>query len=358
MPTTKTPNEILELLRAVKYPGYTRDIVSFGMVRDVQVGSDAITIVLSVTSRNPETVEQIRRDVERVVGEATGSPVRTVLAEPAGARPAPARGPRKISGAEHVVAVASGKGGVGKSTVAVNLALALRQLGHSTGLLDADVYGPSVPLLLGLGDRPVPREDNRIEPVERYGLRVMSMGLLVGRATPIIWRGPMVNKLLTQFLHDVDWGKLDFLVLDLPPGTGDAQLTVAQQVALSGGIIVTTPQDVALADVKRGIKMFEQVHAPVLGLVENMSYYECRSCGHRAEIFGHGGGRQLAEKFGIPFLAEIPISRELREASDRGEPIVATRPDHPVSRIFAEIARRVVEELRARQEAEVLPTVH
>ncbi|MGH3053895.1 MAG: Mrp/NBP35 family ATP-binding protein, partial [Gaiellaceae bacterium] len=256
----------------------------------------------------------------------------------------------------HVVAVASGKGGVGKSTVAVNLALALSQLGHRVGLLDADVYGPSVPLMLGLTDRPQSTEDKRIIPLERFGVKVISLGLFIAEGTPVIWRGPMINKLLTQFLREVEWGELDYLVLDLPPGTGDAQLTITQQVALDGGVIVTTPQDVALEDVKRGVKMFQQVHAPVLGVVENMSYYLC-SCGDRAELFGHGGGAAVAKQFSIPFLGEIPLVREMREAGDNGKPLVVANPEHPQSVAFRAIAQRVIDEVAARP-APALPTIH
>jgi ATP-binding protein involved in chromosome partitioning len=257
----------------------------------------------------------------------------------------------------HIVAVASGKGGVGKSTVAVNLALALHALGHRVGLLDADVYGPSVPLMLGLRERPRQTEGKGIIPAEKFGIKVISLGLFVEEGTPVIWRGPMINKLLTQFLRDVEWGELDFLVLDLPPGTGDAQLTIVQQVPLSGGVIVTTPQDVALLDVQRGITMFRQVNAPVLGVIENMSYHLCSGCGERVEIFGHGGGAKMAAQFEIPLLGEIPLVSAIREACDAGTPIVVADPDGPQSRVFLDIARRVAAEAEQRA-ATQLPTIH
>ena len=216
------------------------------------------------------------------------------------------------------MAVASGKGGVGKSTVATNLALALSALGNRVGLLDADVYGPSVPLMLGITEKARSGEGQRLQPVERHGLAVISMGMFVGDATPIIWRGPMITKLITEFIRNCDWGDLDVLVMDLPPGTGDVQLTLTQQVPISGGVIVTTPQDVALADVRRGIQMFHQMHAPVLGVIENMSYHLCPGCGSRAELFGHGGGATMARALGVPFLGEVPLDRALREAGRSG----------------------------------------
>jgi ATP-binding protein involved in chromosome partitioning len=247
-----------------------------------------------------------------------------------------------------IVAVASGKGGVGKSTIAVNLACALARLGRDVGLLDADVYGPSVPLMLGLVDKPEVRPDKRIVPVERHGLKAISMGMFVGERTPVIWRGPMVTKLITEFLKNVEWGPLDYLIIDLPPGTGDAQLTVAQQVPLSGGVIVTTPQDVALLDVRRGIKMFQQVKAPVLGVIENMSYHLCPGCGARAELFGHGGGEAMARQFGVPFLGDIPLLGAIRDAGDRGTPIVVADPEHPQSRALFAIAGAVETQLEER----------
>jgi ATP-binding protein involved in chromosome partitioning len=352
-----TPQEILEELKKIKYPGYTRDIVSFGIVKDIEIASAGVTVTLSLTAQKPETVEEIRSAVSRTVAELTGEAVEIVLQAPETPKARPPQGKQGLPGIRHIVAVASGKGGVGKSTVATNLALALRQLGHRVGLLDADVYGPSVPLMLGIQERPEAGDDQRITPVERYGIKVISMGLFVADGTPIIWRGPMLNKLLTQFLRDVEWGELDYLVLDLPPGTGDAQLTILQQVALSGGVIVTTPQDVALLDVRRGVTMFNQVNTPVLGVIENMSYHLCTGCGHRADLFGHGGGAAMAAEFGVPMLGELPLVRAVREAADEGKPIVVALPEHPQSRAFLEIAAKVAAEAE-KKEAQTLPTIH
>ncbi len=338
-----TPHELLEVLKQVKYPGFSRDIVSFGIVRDIQIGSHGVTVELGAPAADDAVVEQIRSGVQTALAAATDLPIAIEVeraARPAAAGPRPAK--TGIPGIRSIVAVASGKGGVGKSTVAVNLACALAAQGVRVGLLDADVYGPSVPIMLGLTDaRPEVRPDRRIVPIEKYGLRAISMGMFVGERTPVIWRGPMVTKLITEFFKNVVWGELDFLILDLPPGTGDAQLTVAQQVPLAGGLIVTTPQDVALLDVKRGITMFNQVQAPILGVVENMSFHVCSSCGRRADVFGHGGGEAMARQFGVPFLGAIPLVRDIRAAGDRGVPIVVADPRHPQSRAFEEIAGAV-----------------
>ncbi|MBI3770965.1 MAG: Mrp/NBP35 family ATP-binding protein [Deltaproteobacteria bacterium] len=346
-----TPHELLEVLKRVKYPGFSRDIVSFGVVRDIQIGTRGVSVDLATAAASDEIIAQIRTDVEAAIAAVIDLPVEVAIErapQPAAAGPRAARS--GIPGVRAVVAVASGKGGVGKSTVAVNVACALAQGGASVGLLDADVYGPSVPIMLGLGDeRPQVRPDRRIVPIEKFGVRAISMGMFVGERTPVIWRGPMVTKLITEFFRNVEWGELDYLVLDLPPGTGDAQLTVVQQVPLAGGVIVTTPQDVALLDVKRGITMFQQVNAPVLGVVENMSFHVCSGCGSRAEIFGHGGGETMARQFGVPFLGAIPLVRDIRAAGDRGVPIVVADPEHPQSRAFIEIAGAVETQLAERE---------
>jgi ATP-binding protein involved in chromosome partitioning len=229
--------------------------------------------------------------------------------------------------------------------VAVNLALALHGRGWRIGLMDADVYGPSVAMMMGVDKPPALTAERRIVPLERFGIRYVSMALFINDETAVIWRGPMVTKLETEFLFNVEWGELDCLVLDLPPGTGDAQLTITQRVALAGGVVVTTPQDLALLDVKRGVEMFREVNVPVLGVVENMSYYQCRKCGHRHEIFSHGGGARYASELGVPFLGELPIVRELREGGDRSNPLVASNPRHPVSAAFDAIATRVMQEV-------------
>ncbi len=353
-----TPQQVLEELKKVKYPGFTRDIVSFGIVKDIEVGSMGVNVILAPTTARQDVIRQIHEAVTATVSKMPGvTAVGVTLTEPEQPQRRMRHGPAGVPGVSHVLAVASGKGGVGKSTVAVNLALALTALGKRVGLMDCDVYGPSVPLMLGLEERPNWSDEHRIIPLEQFGLKVISLGLFVEDHTPIIWRGPMINKLLTQFVREVDWGELDFLVLDLPPGTGDAQLTIMQQVPLSGGVIVTTPQDVALVDVKRSITMFRQVNAPVLGVIENMSYHICSGCGERAEIFGHGGGQKMAKQFNVPFLGEIPLVRDIREASDAGKPIVLAQPGHPQSQAFRAIAERLLAEIAARPGQE-LPTVH
>lgn len=343
-----SPNEILAELKKVKYPGFTRDIVSFGIVKDIEVAHAGVTVMLAIASAKAEVVEKIAADVKAIVAAMPGVPAVSIQIEQA-PQPAPRAAataqPRTIQGVKHIVAVASGKGGVGKSTVAVNLALAMRALGWRIGLMDADVYGPSVAMMVGVEKAPTLTPERRIIPLERYGIRYISMALFINDETAVIWRGPMVTKLETEFLFNVEWGELDCLVLDLPPGTGDAQLTITQRVALDGGVIVTTPQEIALLDVKRGVAMFEEVHVPVLGVVENMSYYLCPRCNHRHEIFAHGGGARLAESLNVPFLGELPLVRELREGGDRAQPIVATNPAHPVSTAFKSIAAKVIEQL-------------
>jgi ATP-binding protein involved in chromosome partitioning len=248
-----------------------------------------------------------------------------------------------LAGVRHILAVASTKGGVGKSTVAANLAVALAAGGRRVGLLDADVYGPSVPIMFGTDARPTATQAKRIVPLERHGLRLMSMGFFLDEQSPVVWRGPIVMGIVRQFLRDVDWGDTDFLVVDLPPGTGDAPLTLVQQVPVTGAVIVTTPQDVALLDVGRGVAMFAQVSTPVLGVVENMAGYVCPSCGTEDPVFGEGGGARLAEHFGVPLLARVPLVPAVREGGDRGVPLVAAAPEHPVARIFRDLAERVAE---------------
>jgi len=275
-----------------------------------------------------------------------------------GARPVPhahAHGGERtqpgIPGVDAIIAVASGKGGVGKSTTAVNLALGLRDLGLKVGLLDADIYGPSVPKLLAIKEKPETIGGTRLKPISRYGLTVMSIGFLIDEETPMIWRGPMVMSALTQMLREVEWGKLDIMVVDMPPGTGDAQLTMAQQVPLKGAVIVSTPQDLALIDARRGIAMFKRVNVPVLGVVENMSYFVCPQCGTRSDIFSHGGARHEAERLGVPFLGEVPLHMTIREKSDSGLPVVATVPDGEHAKIYREIAARVRDQLKGGADA-------
>ncbi len=298
------PNEILNELKKIKYPGFTRDIVSFGLIKDIEVGHSGVTVMLSAPSASPEIVSRIVDEIQKTVSTMPGVPGVKVEVE----RAAPAAAPRMttmpakspVPGISRIVAVASGKGGVGKSTVAVNLALAMAALGRRVGLMDADVYGPSVAMMVGRDAADVKRHARTAHRSAR-ALRVCATSRWRCSSTtrpPVIWRGPMVTKLETEFLFNVEWGELDCLVLDLPPGTGDAQLTITQRVALDGGVIVTTPQPVALLDVRRGVAMFNEVGVPVLGVIENMSYYLCRKCGHRHEIFAHGGGRRMARRAG------------------------------------------------------------
>src|SRR5213075_2059936 len=278
---------------------------------------------------------------------------------PPGAPPggSAAPGPAGIPGVEAIIAVASGKGGVGKSTTAVNLALALSALGLKVGILDADIYGPSLPKLLAIKDKPKTLGGTRLEPITRYGITAMSIGFLIEEETPMIWRGPMVISALTQMLREVEWGALDVMVVDMPPGTGDAQLTMAQQVPLKGAVIVSTPQDLALVDARRGIAMFKRVNVPVLGIVENMSYFLCPQCGTRSDIFGYGGARQEAERLGVPFLGEVPLHMTIREKSDAGLPVVATQPDSPHAAAYRVIAANVRDQLGSAAAAKPAPRI-
>jgi ATP-binding protein involved in chromosome partitioning len=281
---------------------------------------------------------------ERASGVGGTAPQRRPQMPPGAARPregGTAPSPAGIPGVTSIIAVASGKGGVGKSTTAVNLALGLRDLGLKVGILDADIYGPSMPKLLAIREKPQTIGGNRLKPIERHGMPVMSIGFLIEEETPMIWRGPMVMSALTQMLREVEWGTLDVMVVDMPPGTGDAQLTMAQQVPLKGAVIVSTPQDLALIDARRGIAMFRRVNVPVLGIVENMSTFICPHCGERSDIFGHGGARAEAERLGVPFLGEVPLHMDIREKSDSGQPVVASVPDGPHAQAYRAIAARV-----------------
>lgn len=286
---------------------------------------------------------------ERAAGSAAARPAAAPAGHGHAHGAAPAHGGPKpqpgVPGVGAIIAVASGKGGVGKSTTAVNLALGLRDLGLRVGVLDADIYGPSMPKLLGIHGKPDTIDGKRLKPMEGYGLKVMSIGFLVEEETPMIWRGPMVMSALTQMLREVEWGTLDVIVVDMPPGTGDAQLTMAQQVPLRGAVIVSTPQDLALIDARRGVAMFKRVNVPILGVIENMSHFLCPHCGTRSDIFGHGGARKEADRLGVPFLGEIPLHMDIREKSDAGLPVVATEPDGPHAKIYRDIAARIRDQL-------------
>ncbi len=336
-----TAENVRDALRAVKYPGFSRDIVSFGLVQSAEVRGDEVFVKLSLAVEDPKVARQIHHECMQALSALPGVRSPHVLIDlqkpPAAASP----GATRIEGVKHVIAVASGKGGVGKSTVASNLAQALSLGGARTGLCDCDLYGPSIALMFGTTEQPFATEDDRIVPIERYGLKLMSMGFLTDAGTPAVLRGPMVTRYTQQFLRQVDWGELDYLVLDLPPGTGDIQLTVVQTVALAGAVVVTTPQEVALIDARKAVAMFAKTNVRVLGIVENMSYFLCPGDGVRYDIFGRGGGRREAERLGVPLLGEVPIDIPTREAGDTGMPVVARAQDSAVGREFLKIAAAV-----------------
>lgn len=340
------PNErdILTQVQKIPYPGSRHDIVTLGLVRTVTLQDNNVTVHFRPSSATPDTLQRLSQKITETLSAVPGiGTVSIHTGRPSGpaAGPAPVSAPNKtpLPGINKVIAVASGKGGVGKSTVAVNLAVSINALGYRVGLLDADVYGPSVPLMMGTEAVPRAGNDKKIFPVEKYGISLISMGFFLDDESPVIWRGPVVMGIIRQFLRDVLWGELDYLIVDLPPGTGDASLTLAQEIPLNGGVVVSTPQDVALLDVNRGIAMFRQVHVPILGIVENMSYYLCPHCGEREEIFGHGG----TAKTGLEVLGEIPLVEEVRTGGDTGKPIVIQHPEHPVSLAFRTLATRVIE---------------
>jgi ATP-binding protein involved in chromosome partitioning len=348
---TPTQEQVLDALKKVRFPGLSRDIVSFGFVHDVTVNGGDVAFTIRFQTENPAIGQQLARDAEAAVRALAGVDNVRVSVE-AAPRPQPGGGggaaAEMLAGVKYKIAVASGKGGVGKSTVSTNLALALRGLGYSVGLLDADIYGPSQQMMLGIHGSPVIDErDEKIVPMENHGIKTMSLGLITDPDTPVIWRGPMVMKALDQFLTDVKWGTLDFMIIDLPPGTGDAQLTLTQRVPLTGAVVVTTPQDVALIDARKGLAMFRKVNVPLLGIIENMSYYMCRHCGEREEIFGHGGGQRTAEMLGVPFLGEIPLDARVVVGGDSGVPIVASQPDSVAAKAFQALARQVVAQVES-----------
>lgn len=337
-----TSEQVLEALKKVKDPDLGKDVVSLRMVKDVQICGDAVAFTLELTTPAHPRKEQFMDECRMAVGTLEGvTTVNVRLDSHVTARPT-AQGKMSVDGVKNIVAVASGKGGVGKSTVASNLALALVSEGARVGMLDADIYGPSQPQMLGIaGEKPMADENNRIYPLVGHGVQVMSMGFLVEEDSPVIWRGPMVMKALVQFLSETKWEELDYLILDLPPGTGDAQLTIVQQVSLAGAVIVTTPQDIALLDARKGLQMFRKTDVPILGIIENMSYYECPGCGRREEIFDNGGGETAAARYEVPFLGAIPLDIKVRLGGDRGEPVVMSDPESPVAIAFREAARKV-----------------
>jgi ATP-binding protein involved in chromosome partitioning len=375
-----TKEVVTERLRSVSGPDFSGNIVDLGMLSEIFIADGKVFFSITVPAERADHMEPLRAAAERVVKAIPGvnGAVVTLTAEKKGggmeaappARPAPqprptpssARAPqpappsrspgkRGVPGIEAIVAVASGKGGVGKSTTSVNLALGLAANGLKVGVLDADIYGPSMPKLLGIHGRPESADGKILKPMQNYDLKVMSMGFLVDEETPMIWRGPMVVSALTQMLREVEWGQLDVLVVDMPPGTGDAQLTMAQQVPLAGAVIVSTPQDLALIDARKGLNMFRKVDVPLLGIVENMSYFIAPDTGKRYDIFGHGGARREAERLGVAFLGEVPLEMGIRESSDAGKPVTVSRPDGPEARIYRDIAAKVWQRLQEEKNA-------
>lgn len=361
---------IRKVLDTVIDPVTGRSVAALGMVSGVATRAGHVAVTLEVDPARGTALEPLRQACEQAIRAMPGVLSATAVmtaerAAPPPPAPAPgghhghSHGPAAkttggggridVPGVKHIIAVASGKGGVGKSTTAVNLALGLAANGLATGLLDADIYGPSMPRMLGVTEKPESADGKMLKPIEKYGLKTMSIGYIVNEDTPMIWRGPMVSSALEQMLRDVQWGDLDVLVVDMPPGTGDAQLTLAQRVALAGAVIVSTPQDIALVDARKGLNMFRKVAVPVLGIVENMSYFLCPHCGERSEIFGHGGAREEAEKLDVPFLGEVPLHLDIRTTSDSGNPIVVSKPDSPHAQVYKNVAGRVWKQLSANQ---------
>jgi len=360
-----TEEQILTALKAVKDPDKGQDIISLGMVSGLVVKDGNVGFAIEVDPQRGPQLEPLRQAAEKAVDTVPGvlSVTAVLTAHTPGGQgqqppqaaqsqtPAPAGGPQArpaqntqkalVPGIKSIIAVASGKGGVGKSTTAINLALALKASGLTVGILDADIYGPSLPRMMGISGRPTTEDGKTLQPLERFGIKCMSIGFLVPEDTPTIWRGPMVMSALEQMLRDVLWGELDVLVVDMPPGTGDAQLTMSQRVPLAGAVIVSTPQDIALLDARKGLNMFRKVDVPVLGIIENMSYFICPSCGERSDIFGHGGARDEAERIGVDFLGEVPLHMDIRETSDAGNPIVVSAPESAHSVAYKAIAEKV-----------------
>lgn len=374
-----TKEQVLDALGKIHGPDGGDDIVTRGMVSDIFIADGKVFFSITVPAEQANKLEPMRAAAEQAVKQIDGVAGAVVAltaekksgggngsAQPVSPPPqrqaAPGAPPSKqekpgVPGVGAIIAVASGKGGVGKSTTSVNLALGLQANGLKVGILDADIYGPSMPRLLGITGRPQAVSGRVLAPMEGYGLKVMSMGFLVEEDTPMIWRGPMVISALTQMLREVEWGELDVLVVDMPPGTGDAQLTMAQQVPLAGAVIVSTPQDLALIDARKGLNMFRKVDVPLLGLVENMSYFLCPDCGNRHDIFGHGGAKEEAKRIGVPFLGEVPLEMAIRENSDAGTPVVASNPMGEEAEIYREIAAKVQERLEQEQATAAGPAI-
>jgi len=348
---------IIEALRGVPVPGRDADVVTLGLISRLVVKDRMVHLSIETSAEKAQEMEQVRFACEKAAAAVSGVlSVTAVLTEEiqANAPSAPPAHPEPDTGFDSlgigaIIAVASGKGGVGKSTTTVNLALAMTRLGKSVGILDADIYGPSVPRMMGIDRKPQMNEQKRIVPLENYGVKCMSMGFLMEAEDPIVWRGPMVMGALGQLLGDVEWAPLDVLIVDMPPGTGDAQLTMVQQANLAGAVIVSTPQDIALLDARKGLNMFRQVEVPILGIIENMSYFSCPHCGERTDIFDHGGARATAEQMGCDFLGEIPLDASIRETSDSGQPIVVSQSGSVHAKTYMDIAAKVIASIAARQ---------
>ncbi len=356
-------DQVRERLSEIRPINGKQDIVSSGMVRGVELGEATVIIKLAPGALPAASLDVLANDIRKAVGALEGvATVRVQIEQTPGqqnaaGRPSPYGELGPVAGVRDIIAVSSAKGGVGKSTIAANLALALARLGKRVGLMDSDVFGPSVPMMFGITGRPEVGADKRLFPIQKYGIELMSIGFFLDDNSPVIWRGPMVMGLVRQFLKDVNWGELDVLVVDMPPGTGDAQLTLVQQVPLAGAVIVTTPQPVATLDVERGIAMFRQVNTPVLGIIENMSGYACPHCGEVDDVFGSGGASAVAQHFGVPLLGTIPLLPAVRAGGDNGEPLVSEQPEHAVTKQMIQIAERVLAAVEAGRAAAVPPTI-
>ena len=339
--------KIIELLREISYPGLSRDIVSFGFVKDIIIKDSNVIINIDITTKEYSVKEKLENDIRNKlseINEISDLKININIHPPEDSQKKELNVEYKdlVPQIRYKIAVASGKGGVGKSTVAVNLAVALGLKGYKVGLFDSDIYGPSIPTMLNVKSNQVSTENNKIIPIEKYGIRLMSIGFFLEKDTPLIWRGPMVMNAIQQFLEDVKWVDLDYLIIDLPPGTGDAQLSISQLLNLSGAIIVTTPQDLALIDAVKGVQMFRKVNVPIIGIVENMSYFICPKCGEKTEIFGYGGGIKESNRINVPFLGEIPINPMVRVSGDTGRPIVLSDKESVVSKAFNKIAEKII----------------
>lgn len=357
---TITEKEILAALEKVLDPQTGANVVARNMVKEIQLDNSSVAFTIEFKSESYPDKDSVQKNAKAAVESLAGietvtvnttinNPLKVITpspqSPPPGTHPQQPVPPQKtMPNAKYTIAVASGKGGVGKTTVSVNLAVTLAKTGAKVGLLDADIYGPNIPIMMGVDDKLGTRND-KIAPLSRYGVAMVSVGFISQGDTAIIWRGPLVGRMIQQFLQDVDWGDLDYLIIDLPPGTGDAQLTLTQSLPLTGAIVVSTPQDVALADAKKGINMFKKVEVPVLGIVENMSYFICPHCNERTEIFDHGGGKKASKKFDVPFLGEIPLDTSIRVGGDTGKPIVISDPDSAVSQAFSQLSDLIIQQV-------------